>query len=142
MDPILHLSLPVADLGRARDFYVDLLGCSPGRVREGWFDVWFFGLQLTLQHDPDHVLAPEATGVRHFGVTVDAATLAELLARLGETDVEWVHRVATDYAGTPQEQTKAKIRDRDGNVIELKSYADPTVAFEQLGLTAEGQRLA
>jgi extradiol dioxygenase family protein len=134
VEPILHLSLPVADVGRARDFYVDLLGCTPGRVRDGWLDEWFFGLQMTLQHDPEHVLARDATGVRHFGVTVDADALAALLGRLEQADVDWVHRVATDHAGTPQEQTKAKIRDRDGNVIELKSYADPAVAFEQLGL--------
>ncbi|HMG40549.1 MAG TPA: VOC family protein [Acidimicrobiales bacterium] len=130
--PILHLSLPVADVGRARGFYVDLVGCTPGRVRDGWVDVWFFGLQLTLQHDPDHVMAPEATGVRHFGVTLDAATLVDLLARLEAADVDWVHRVTTDHAGTPREQTKAKVRDPDGNVVELKSYADPAAAFEHL----------
>ena len=32
MEPILHLSLPVADLAAARAFYVDVLGCEPGRV--------------------------------------------------------------------------------------------------------------
>jgi hypothetical protein len=46
--PILHLSLPVSDLEEARGFYVDVLGCRPGRVRDDWFDVWFFGMQLTL----------------------------------------------------------------------------------------------
>ena len=134
MEPILHLSLPVTDLGRSRGFYVDVLGCSPGRVRDGWLDVWFYGLQLTLQNDPDHVLAPDAQGVRHFGVTLGAEALATLLARLEQRDVDWVHEVRTDHAGTPREQTKAKVRDPEGNVIELKSYADPAVAFESLGL--------
>jgi uncharacterized protein len=138
VDPILHLSLPVADLARARGFYVDVLGCPPGRVREGWLDVWFFGLQLTLQDDPGHVLAPEAQGVRHFGVTLGAEELDALLARLDGhgtgadidgLDVDWVDRVHTDFAGTPRQQTKAKLRDPDGNVIELKSYADPAAAF-------------
>jgi uncharacterized protein len=129
VDPILHLSLPVADLARARDFYVDVLGCPPGRVREGWLDVWFFGLQLTLQDDPGHVLAPEAQGVRHFGVTLGAEDLDALLARLGATGVDWVEPVRTDFPGTPRQQTKAKVRDPEGNVIELKSYADPDDAF-------------
>jgi extradiol dioxygenase family protein len=129
VDPILHLSLPVTDLERARAFYVDVLGCSPGRVRDGWLDVWFYGLQLTLQDDPDHVLAPDAQGVRHFGVTLGAEALDALLGRLERAEVDWVHRVRTDHAGTPQQQTKAKIRDPDGNVIELKSYASPAEAF-------------
>ena len=31
-EPILHLSMPVRDLEEARRFYVDVLGCEPGRV--------------------------------------------------------------------------------------------------------------
>jgi extradiol dioxygenase family protein len=38
MDPILHLSVPVRDVAEARAFYVDVLGCRPGRVRDGWLD--------------------------------------------------------------------------------------------------------
>lgn len=134
MDPILHLSLPVADLEAARAFYVDTLGCGAGRVADGWIDVWFFGLQLTLQEHPDQVLSAKQTGVRHFGVTVGADTLSELIARAEAADVDWVHPLTTDYGGTPREQTKAKLRDPSGNVIELKSYVDPAVAFEQLGM--------
>jgi extradiol dioxygenase family protein len=141
VDPILHLSLPVADLDRARAFYVDLLGCTPGRVRDGWLDVWFYGLQLTLQEAPDEVRPPDAQGVRHFGVTLGADDLDALLTRLdgagnGDGDgtgVDWVDRVHTDFPGTPRQQTKAKIRDADANVIELKSYADPEAAFETPG---------
>jgi hypothetical protein len=134
MDPILHLSLPVADLAQARSFYVDVLGCQVGRVRDGWLDVWFFGLQLTLQERPDQVLSPQAAGVRHFGATVDHHALAALIGRAQEAHVDWVHPLTTDDAGTPQEQTKAKLADPSGNVIELKSYADPRSAFEHLGL--------
>ena len=41
----------------------------------------------------------------------------------------WVSPVSTDYPGTPHEQTKAKLADPSGNVIELKTYVDPTAAF-------------
>ena len=46
--PVIHLSLPVNDLVVARDFYEYVLGCRIGRESNGWFDAWFFGLQLTL----------------------------------------------------------------------------------------------
>ncbi|MCU1380414.1 MAG: putative dioxygenase of extradiol dioxygenase family [Acidimicrobiales bacterium] len=128
MEPILHLSIPVRDLAEARTFYVDVLGCRPGRVDDGWLDVWFHGMQVTLQERPDEVLADP--GVRHFGVTLGAEELAHLLDRLAAQPVRWLHPVTTDFAGTSREQTKAKLLDPSGNVIELKSYADPAAAFD------------
>lgn len=129
MPPILHLSLPVRDLAECRAFYVDVLGCELGRERPTFIDVWFYGLQLTLQEHPDQVLPDEQRGVRHFGVTLSADELAELLARLDTHTVRWLSPVSTDYAGTPQEQTKAKVLDPSGNAIELKTYVDPAAAF-------------
>ena len=57
VDTFLHLSLPVLDLDRAVAFYVDVLGCTAGRSRpeQGFADVWFHGLQLTLQAVEPHV---------------------------------------------------------------------------------------
>lgn len=130
MEPVLHLSIVVADLEAARAFYVDTLGCRPGRSREAWMDVWFFGLQLTLQCQPEHVLASEAQGNRHFGVTLDGDTFAALTDRLGGVpDVRWVAGVSTDHAATRREQTKCKVADPSGNVIEFKTYPDPGSAF-------------
>ena len=127
--PILHVSLAVRDLEASRAFYADVLGCDIGRVRDDWIDVWFHGLQLTLHEDPAQVVAPGDGAVRHFGVTLPADELAELLARVGRHDVEWVRPVQTAGAGTPREQTKAMIADPSGNAIELKTYADPAAAF-------------
>ncbi len=131
MEPILHLSIPVRDLRAARVFYVEVLGCPPGRSRDGWIDVWFYGMQLTLQERPDEVPAATAQGVRHFGVTLGADDLAAVLARLDAHPVDWIAKATTEHADTPQEQTKAKLRDPSGNVIEMKSYADPGAAFER-----------
>jgi extradiol dioxygenase family protein len=129
--PILHLSLPVRDLEESKAFYVELLGCGLGRERDEYIDIWFYGLQLSLHEQPDQLLDATATGCRHFGVTLTRAALDELLARLDAGGVDWVDRVTTDYPGTPQEQTKAKVRDPSGNVIECKSYANPAAALER-----------
>ena len=134
MDPILHLSLPVADLAAARAFYEDVLGCETGRVGDDWLDVWFFGLHLTLHEQPDQVLSPTQVGVRHFGVTVTGDELRGLLESATDAQVDWVHALKVDFAGTPREQSKAKLRDPSGNVIELKSYADPNIALAHPGL--------
>lgn len=130
MRPILHLSLPVRDVEEARDFYVRALGCQPARQRDDFVDVWFFGLQLTLHDRPD-----EATGLvpgssRHFGVTLSRDEFDQLVEHLEGSGVQWVAPVATDDAGLRTEQTKAKIVDPSGNVIEVKTYRDVQAALE------------
>jgi extradiol dioxygenase family protein len=132
MEPILHLSLPVKDLTEAQDFYVTVLGCRLGRTGPGGIDVWFYGLQLTLQNRPDQVLPENQGGVRHFGVTLDREALADLLARLEPHPIRWLEPVHTDYTGTPREQTKAKLVDPSGNVIEIKSYADLAAGLQAI----------
>jgi hypothetical protein len=59
VEPILHVSIPVRDLAEARRFYLDVLDCGPGRERTGWCDVWFYGMQITLDERPDEALTDE-----------------------------------------------------------------------------------
>ena len=147
MRPVLHLSLPVRDLDAALGFYLEVLGCTAGRRRHGWADVWFHGLQLTLQDRPQEVLPEEAVGTRHFGVSLDAAAMDDLIARVEGAAVEWLVPPSVDFAGTEQEQRKAKVRDPSGNVVEIKAYRAPATALEvrrprmsvMVGLPAAGK---
>lgn len=130
MQPILHLSIPVRDLVEARNFYVDVMGCEAARAREGYQDVWFYGMQVTLQDRADEAASPNPGSVRHFGVTLGRDDFDALTARLRAHDAQWVSPVSTDYEGMATEQTKAKIADPSGNVIEIKTYADVASALE------------
>ena len=130
MQPILHLSIPVRDLAEARKFYVDTLGCEAARAREGYQDVWFYGLQITLQDRPDEAAALHAGSVRHFGVTLGRDEFDAVTARLRGSEVKWVSPVSTDDEGRSTEQTKTKVADPSGNVIELKTYVDVAAALE------------
>lgn len=126
VEPTLHLSLPVDDLAAARAFYTSAMGCRLGRVRDTWLDVWFYGMQVTLQLRPDEVL--DEQGVRHFGVVLDdEADYRSLLERLEQYDgTTWIsrprHHEEQDLSG----KDGAKVADPSGNVIEVKWYADPT----------------
>lgn len=130
MQPILHLSIPVRDLTEARGFYVETLGCQAARAREGFVDVWFYGMQITLQDRPDASVPPSDSSSRHFGVSLARDEFDEMILRLGDHEVNWVVPVTTDDAGTPLEQTKAKIADPSGNVLEFKTYVDVAAALE------------
>src|SRR5580700_615573 len=109
MRPVLHLSIPVRDLDEARRFYVEVLGCEAARTRDGYQDVWFYGMQITLHERPEETagLAPGGS-VRHFGVTLGRTDFDAMVAHLGACGVTWVAPVSVDDAGKPTEQTKAK----------------------------------
>jgi uncharacterized protein len=114
----------------ARAFYVHTLGCQAARTRADFTDVWFFGLQLTLQDRPDEVAASQPGGSRHFGVTLGRDDFDATIARLEAGGVPWLVPVSSDDEGQPTEQTKAKIADPSGNVIEFKTYRDVDAALE------------
>jgi uncharacterized protein len=130
VQPILHLSIPVRDMDEACDFYVHTLGCQSARARAGFVDVWFYGMQITLQDRPQEVPAAPGEGTRHFGVTLGREEFGAMIGRLDACRVDWVVPVSTDDEGLSTEQTKAKIADPSGNVIELKSYRDVDAALE------------
>ncbi|HEY3672929.1 MAG TPA: VOC family protein [Acidimicrobiia bacterium] len=124
METFLHLSLPVSELDASLAFYVDTLGCAPGRIRrdQGFADVWFYGMQLTLQEQPGQVLPVEQQGSRHFGAALPPDDLAAVFARLERAPVTWLERPTVDTDGRLDGKTSAKFSDPSGNVIELKSY--------------------
>jgi uncharacterized protein len=120
----------VQDLRTAREFYVHTLGCQAARTRDDFIDVWFYGLQLTLQDRPHEAVQPASEGSRHFGVTLGREEFNELVARLEANAVPSIVPLTTDNEGLPTEQTKLKIADPSGNVIEIKTYRDVHAALE------------
>lgn len=124
--PVLHLSVPVDDLEAARRFYVEAFGCRVGRERDDWIDVWFFGLQLTLQLRPDQVRAPADQGVLHFGVALsDASTYLAAIDRMNSAGVRWLSEPVAHDAASLSGKVGGKLADPSGNVIEIKYYDDP-----------------
>jgi extradiol dioxygenase family protein len=117
-------------MDEARAFYVQVLGCEAARSRVDFTDVWFHGMQVTLQDRPDEVVPLAEGGCRHFGVTLGRDEFDALVARLESHDVTWLAPVSTDDAGLATEQTKAKFADPSGNVIEVKTYRNVSAALE------------
>lgn len=123
--PVLHLSLPVSDLDASRRFYVDAFGCDLGRVRDDWIDVWFFGMQLTLQLRPGEIRPVAEQGVQHFGVVLpDLDQYLAVVERLRSAGVEWLSEPAPHDAPSLSGKVGGKLADPSGNVIEVKHYGD------------------
>lgn len=128
-----HLAFPVRDLAASRAFYVELLGARPGKQADDWLDLWLWGHQLTLHQRPDELLAPEAQGVRHFGLILPWDEWGALGRRLQRQGAPFLRAPQVAFEGTPREEGRLHLADPSGHVIELKSYRDPSAAFGAAG---------
>ena len=95
-------------------------------------------MQVTLQDRPHEVASTSTESSRHFGVTLGRDEFDATVARLVSTGIEWLVPVSTDDEGEPTEQTKAKLVDPSGNVIELKTYRDVDAGVGDLDLLVSG----
>jgi len=139
--PRFHLAIRVDDIGAARRFYGELLGCAEGRSSTTWVDFDMFGHQLVVHvvpsPGPDAAVNPRAVNavdghdvpVPHFGVILDPAAWAALADRLTAAGIDFVIRPHTRFVGEAGEQSTMFLLDPAGNAIEFKAFADDAQVF-------------
>lgn len=130
-----HLAYHVTDLGAARAFYGDVLGCAEGRSTASWVDFDFFGHQLSL-----HLGEPFTTAetgqvgdhmvpMPHLGLVLPYDDWRALADRLDAAGTDWVIAPAVRFEGEPGEQWTMFFRDPSGNPIEIKGFRDMGSVF-------------
>lgn len=134
--PPFHLAFPVDDLGAARRFYGELLGCPEGRSAAHWVDFDLYGHQIVAHLSPaaPHVRSTNAVDgedvpVPHFGIVLPMGEWKALAGRLKEADVEFVIEPTIRFEGQAGEQATMFFHDPAGNALEFKAMADPTKLF-------------
>jgi glyoxylase I family protein len=114
---LLHASLLIADLARAREFYEGVLDLKPSPARPEmsfsgiWYDIGAAQIHLICLPNPDPVTDRPAHGGRDRHTALGVQALDELRARL-------------DTAGLPYTLSQSGrhalfVRDPDGNALEL-----------------------
>lgn len=134
--PRFHLAIPVNDLETARDFYVNVLGCSVGRTAEKWIDFNFFGHQLSVHLSPEeekpvsaNTVDSKAVPVRHFGIVASWQQWHELAARMQAANTRFIIEPGIRFKGQVGEQATMFFSDPSGNAIEIKSFQDEAQLF-------------
>ena len=129
--PPFHLAFPVDDLGAARRFYGELLGCPEGRSADHWVDFNLFGHQIVAHLAPGAVRARatnpvdgENVPVPHFGIVLPRDAWNELASRLERGGQEFVIAPTVRFEGEPGEQATMFLLDPAGNALEFKAMAD------------------
>jgi len=131
-----HLAFPVDDLGRARQFYGQVLGCPEGRSSDEWIDFDLYGHQIVAHLSPpkkntDHHNAVDGhdVPVPHFGVVLGWDDFHVLAERLKTQGMRFVIEPGIRFAGQVGEQATMFFRDPSGNALEFKAFRDPSQLF-------------
>ena len=134
--PRFHLAFPVHDLGAARAFYGEVLGCPEGRSADTWVDFDLHGHQIVAHLAPDDCRPVSTNPVdgddvpaSHFGLLLPVGRWHELVDRLRTAGVEWVIEPTVRFAGEPGEQHTCFLLDPSGNALEFKAFADDASVF-------------
>ncbi|QIL02016.1 VOC family protein [Sphingomonas sinipercae] len=132
--PPFHLAFPVDDLGAARRFYGDLIGCAEGRSADEWIDFNLFGHQIVAHLAPATRLSSNAVDghdvpVPHFGVVLPMEEWRALAERLTAAGTQFVIEPTVRFEGTAGEQATMFLLDPAGNALEFKAMANPANLF-------------
>ena len=102
---LFHLAIPVLDLGAAKDFYINILGCSKGRSSAKWIDFNFYGHQLVCHevkqsinknmNDVDGNNIP----VPHFGIILDWNEFHSLSTDLQSKNINFIIEPTIRFKG-------------------------------------------
>lgn len=134
--PLFHLAFPVSDLGKARKFYGELLGCPEGRSSPEWVDFNFYGHQIVAHLSPAEC-TPVSTGkvdhedvpVRHFGAILPMQEWQALTEKLRAAGTQFIIEPQIRFRGQVGEQATMFFLDPCGNALEFKSFADMGQVF-------------
>jgi catechol 2,3-dioxygenase-like lactoylglutathione lyase family enzyme len=114
---LLHATVLVADLARARDFYETVLGLQPNPQRPqmafngAWYDIGTCQIHLMCLPNPEAGLQRPAHGGRDRHIALAVSDMAELKTRLDQAGVV--------YSLSQSGRVALFCRDPDDNALEF-----------------------
>ena len=134
---LFHLAIPVSDLDRANDFYMNILGCSKGRSSTKWIDFNFYGHQLVC-HEVKRSVNKNSNDVDgnnipvpHFGIILDWNQFQKLSANLQSKNINFIIEPTIRFKGKVGEQAIMFLKDPSDNAIEFKSFRNNDEIFKK-----------
>ena len=134
MGTIFHLSFPVEDIAKTKQFYVEGLGCEAGREGPGSLILNLSGHQLVAHVVPD--LEKQVGGMqkgiypRHFGITFETEEEWEdFLANARSKGLTFYQQPKHRFKGERIEHRTFFLEDPFENLLEFKFYRYPSAVF-------------
>jgi extradiol dioxygenase family protein len=127
---IFHLAFPVTDIPQTKAYYVDGLGCIPGRENPHALILNLYGHQLVAHITKEPLTPQRGIYPRHFGLifTVEQ-DWQELLNRAQTKQLTFREETKSRFVGSPLEHHTFFLEDPFYNLMEFKHYRYPEAIF-------------
>lgn len=135
-----HLAIPVRNIEESKDFYINTLGCKPGRSSEHWIDLDLYGHQLVCHLDEslgsdgqvkliNNDVDDHGVPVPHFGVVLDMNDWQILADKLNQAGIKFIIEPYIRFKDLPGEQATLFFLDPSGNALEFKAFKNISQLF-------------
>jgi extradiol dioxygenase family protein len=138
---IFHLAFPVTDIAQAKTYYVDGLGCIPGRENPQAIILNLHGHQLVAHLTKEPLTRQRTIYPRHFGLIFTQETDWEaLLDRAQQKQLLFREEPKNRFVGTTLEHRTFFLEDPFNNLMEFKFYRYAEAIFGSHEYTQIGDR--
>ncbi|MCX7593537.1 MAG: glyoxalase [Fischerella sp.] len=137
---IFHLAFPVTDITQAKAYYVDGLGCIPGRENRHALVLNLYGHQLVAHVTKEPLTPQRGIYPRHFGLILTTeGDWQYLLTRAEQRQLLFREEPKQRFVGTPLEHYTFFLEDPFYNLMEFKYYRYPEAIFGSEEYTQIGE---
>ncbi|AKG24692.1 VOC family protein [Calothrix sp. 336/3] len=130
MMPIFHLAFPITDITQAKTYYVDGLGCIPGRENPHALILNLYGHQLVGHITKEKLIPQKGIYPRHFGlIFTDESAWENLLQRAQKNNLLFREEAKERFVNTQLEHRTFFLEDPFYNLMEYKYYRHHEAIF-------------
>ena len=139
---IFHIAFPVTDIAQTKAYYVDGLGCTPGRENRNALILNLYGHQLVAHVTKEPIVPQRGIYPRHFGlVFTQEADWEDLLVKAQQRNLPFRESAKNRFTNTPLEHRTFFLEDPFHNLMEYKYYRYPEAIFGNAEFTQIGDRV-
>ncbi|MEA5572089.1 VOC family protein [Calothrix sp. UHCC 0171] len=138
---IFHIAFPITDISQAKAYYVDGLGCIPGRESPHALILNLYGHQLVAHTAKEPLTRQRGIYPRHFGlIFTSEQDWKDLLARALSQQLTFREEAKERFVNTPLEHRTFFLEDPFYNLMEFKYYRYVEAIFGNPEYTQIGDR--
>lgn len=139
MPTIFHLAFPITNIAQTKEFYVNGLGCTPGRETHHALILDLYGHQLVAHVTKEPLTPQKGIYPRHFGLIFTEETDWEnLLVRSQNHQLLFREEAKHRFPNSPLEHRTFFLEDPFYNLLEFKYYKHARAIFQPLEGAAIG----
>jgi extradiol dioxygenase family protein len=141
-ETLFHLAFPVSNITQAKAYYVDGLGCLPGRENPHALILNLYGHQLVAHVTKEPLTPQRGIYPRHFGLVFTSEhDWQDLLERAQQHQLLFREEPKNRFVGLPLEHHTFFLEDPFYNLMEFKYYRHPEAIFGSSEYSQIGDRV-